>query len=135
MAVHHFGALSSAKVDATQRTALITAACLSVGGLLLTQALRAANQPSRDPVIASPLRAVSEHASGPPPADLPYPPDALPGARDVATPYGSVRVYEWGPEAGEGVLLVHGISTPSVALGDLAHELVDRGYRVMLFGT
>ncbi|KAL7629123.1 hypothetical protein AAE478_000642 [Parahypoxylon ruwenzoriense] len=65
--------------------------------------------------------------------DLPYPPDALPGGRDVATPYGSIRVYEWGPEDGERVLLVHGISTPAVALGDLAHELSGRGYRVMLF--
>ncbi|KAI2615773.1 alpha/beta-hydrolase [Hypomontagnella submonticulosa] len=65
--------------------------------------------------------------------DLPYPLDALPGGRDVATPYGSIRVYEWGPEDGEKVLLVHGISTPAVALGDLGHELVGRGCRVMLF--
>lgn len=50
-------------------------------------------------------------------ASLPYPPDVLPGARDVASPYGTVRVYEWGPEDGRKVLLVHGISTPCVALG------------------
>ncbi|KAF2964391.1 hypothetical protein GQX73_g9186 [Xylaria multiplex] len=65
--------------------------------------------------------------------DHPYPPDALPGARDVETPYGQVRVYEWGPEDGERVLFVHGISTPVVALGDLGHEMVARGYRVMMF--
>ncbi|KAK8090056.1 hypothetical protein PG997_005017 [Apiospora hydei] len=66
---------------------------------------------------------------------LPYPPDgALPGARDVATPYGSVRVYEWGPEDGERVLLIAGISTPTISLGDLAWEMSERGYRVMLFG-
>ncbi|KAI0114113.1 alpha/beta-hydrolase [Nemania sp. FL0031] len=65
--------------------------------------------------------------------DLPYPPDALPGGRDVATPYGSIRVYEWGPPEGERMLFVHGISTPVVALGDLGHEMVARGYRVMLF--
>ncbi|KAI0817863.1 alpha/beta-hydrolase [Xylaria sp. FL0064] len=65
--------------------------------------------------------------------DLPYPPDALPGARDVETPYGSIRVYEWGPQDGERVLFVHGISTPVVALGDLGHEMVVRGYRVMMF--
>ncbi|KAI0135141.1 alpha/beta-hydrolase [Daldinia grandis] len=64
---------------------------------------------------------------------LPYPPDALPGGRDVETPYGSIRVYEWGPEDGERVLFVHGISTPSVALGDLGHEFVGKGCRVMLF--
>ncbi|GAW23148.1 hypothetical protein ANO14919_126980 [Xylariales sp. No.14919] len=65
--------------------------------------------------------------------DLPYPPDALPGARDVETPYGSIRVYEWGPRDGERVLLVPGVSTPVIALGDLGHEMVARGYRVMMF--
>ncbi|KAK8032806.1 hypothetical protein PG991_002204 [Apiospora marii] len=65
---------------------------------------------------------------------LPYPPEgALPGARDVPTPYGSVRVYEWGPADGERVLLIAGISTPTVSLGDLAWEMSERGYRVMLF--
>lgn len=64
---------------------------------------------------------------------LPYPPDALPGARDVASPYGSIRVYEWGPEAGRKALLIHGISTPCLALAPVAHELVANGCRVMLF--
>jgi hypothetical protein len=66
--------------------------------------------------------------------ELPYPPNALPGARDVDSPYGSIRVYEWGPEDGEKILLVHGISTPSIALTDLAYKLVEKGCRVMLFG-
>ncbi|KAI0199115.1 alpha/beta-hydrolase [Astrocystis sublimbata] len=64
---------------------------------------------------------------------LPYPPDALPGGRDVDTPYGSIRVFEWGPEDGERVLFIPGITTPVVALGDLAHDIVARGYRVILF--
>ncbi|KAK5192870.1 hypothetical protein LTR92_007164 [Exophiala xenobiotica] len=64
---------------------------------------------------------------------LPYPPDVLPGARDVDTPYGSIRVYEFGPEDGRKVLLVHGISTPAIALGAVANALVDNGCRVMLF--
>ncbi|OSS46253.1 hypothetical protein B5807_07986 [Epicoccum nigrum] len=64
---------------------------------------------------------------------LPYPPNALPGARDVESPYGSIRVYEWGPEDGEKILLIHGISTPSIALTDLATKLVEKGFRVMLF--
>ncbi|KAI0833915.1 alpha/beta-hydrolase [Hypoxylon sp. FL0890] len=66
-------------------------------------------------------------------AELPYPLDALPGGRDVVTPYGSIRVYEWGPEDGERVLLVHGASTPSVALGNLGHEFASSGRRVMVF--
>ena len=67
-------------------------------------------------------------------ADLPYPPDTYPGARDVTSPYGSLRVYEWGPEDGRKVLLVHGITNPCVALGGVAQGLVDRGCRVILFG-
>lgn len=66
-------------------------------------------------------------------SELPYPPDVLPGARDVDTPYGSIRVYEFGPEDGRKVLLVHGISTPAIALGAVAHGLVDNGCRVLLF--
>ncbi|KAH0499468.1 hypothetical protein TgHK011_006665 [Trichoderma gracile] len=64
---------------------------------------------------------------------LVYRPDAFPGARDVETPYGSIRVYEFGPEDGEKVLLVHGISTPCITLAHIAHGLVARGCRVMLF--
>lgn len=67
-------------------------------------------------------------------ARLPYPPDAYPGARDVVSPYGSLRVYEWGPEDGSQVLLVHGITNPCISLGAVAQGLVDHGYRVMLFG-
>ncbi|KAL2198522.1 Alpha/Beta hydrolase protein [Corynascus similis CBS 632.67] len=67
-------------------------------------------------------------------SSLPYPPDVLPGGRTVATPYGTIQVFEWGPLHGEKVLLLHGISTPCVALGALAEALVERGgYRVMVF--
>lgn len=65
--------------------------------------------------------------------NLPYPPDVLPGARDVESPYGTFRVFEFGPEDGRKVLLVHGISTPCLALGGVAHALVEKGCRVMLF--
>ncbi|KAE9572170.1 hypothetical protein CGMCC3_g11609 [Colletotrichum fructicola] len=66
--------------------------------------------------------------------ELPYPPDVFPGARDVDTSYGNLRVYEWGPEdATERVLLLHGIGTPCLALGGVAGEFVRRGWRVMTF--
>ncbi|RDW82433.1 hypothetical protein BP6252_03545 [Coleophoma cylindrospora] len=64
---------------------------------------------------------------------LPYPPDSLPGGRDVDSPYGTMRVYEFGPEDGRKVLLVHGITTPCLALGAVAQGMADRGCRVMLF--
>lgn len=85
-------------------------------------------------VIESPLSNIKATLSKREQEKLPYPPDALPGARDVSTPYGSIRVYEWGPEDGRKVLLVHGISTPCIALLNVADELVDQGCRVMLFG-
>jgi len=66
---------------------------------------------------------------------LPYPPNVLPGAREVDTPYGSIHVNEWGPESGEKILLLTGIGTPSLALGDMGEEFSKRGYRVMMFGT
>lgn len=66
-------------------------------------------------------------------ATIPYPPHALPGGRDVDTPYGNVRAYEWGPENGRRVMFVHGISTPCIALAKLAKLLVRKGYRVLLW--
>ncbi|EXJ79302.1 hypothetical protein A1O3_08804 [Capronia epimyces CBS 606.96] len=96
-----------------------------VGGIL-------AGRPKKSTILPSPrttrLRLSDEERS-----QLPYPPDVLPGARDVDTPYGSIRIYEFGPEDGRKVLLVHGISTPAIALGGVAHGLVDTGCRVMLF--
>ncbi|KAK2035703.1 hypothetical protein LZ31DRAFT_345386 [Colletotrichum somersetense] len=81
------------------------------------------------------LPALSASASASARDALPYPPDALPGARDVATAYGNLRVYEFGPEdAPERVLLLHGIGTPCLALGGVAAEFVAKGWRVMTFG-
>jgi pimeloyl-ACP methyl ester carboxylesterase len=66
-------------------------------------------------------------------AKLTYPPDFLPGARDIDTPYGKTRAYEFGPENGTKVLLIHGISTPCISVAPLARELVKRGCRVLTF--
>lgn len=84
-------------------------------------------------VVPSPIKTLLPKLSDAEAADLPYPPDAYPGARDVQSPYGSLRVYEWGPEDGRKVLLVHGISNPCITLGAIAHGLVDKGCRVILF--
>ena len=58
----------------------------------------------------------------------------FPGSREFDTVYGTIQVFEWGPEDGEKVLLIHGLGTPCIALGDMAREFVDKGCRVMLFG-
>ena len=83
--------------------------------------------------IPSPLKTLLPKLSEAEISDLPYPPDAYPNPRDVESPYGSLRVYEWGPEEGRKVLLIHGISNPCIAMGGIAHGLVDRGCRVILF--
>ncbi|KAL2203476.1 alpha/beta-hydrolase [Sarocladium strictum] len=62
-----------------------------------------------------------------------YPPDVFPGARDVDTPYGIIKVFEWGPVNGEKVLIMQGIGTPSLGYAGLAHEVVANGYRVMTY--
>jgi len=90
-------------------------------------------RPPKRSLIRSPRRTQLPKLSEAEIAALPYPPDVLPGGRDVETPYGCIKVFEWGPEDGEKVLLMHGISTPCVALSNLAEELVARGHRVMLF--
>ena len=86
-----------------------------------------------DKVVPSPLKTLLPTLSQQEAASLPYPPDAYPGIRDLPSPYGNLRVYEWGPEGGRKVLLVHGISNPCIALGAIAHGLADRGCRVMMF--
>lgn len=88
--------------------------------------------PSGTKIIRSPRKAL-QLLKGKDLDELPYPPDALPGGRDVDTAYGNIRVYEWGPESGRKVLCIHGISTPCIAFAGLAQLLVDRGCRVMLF--
>lgn len=108
---------------------------LSTAALIAATSLLRSTSASKTPcpIISSPLKT---HIPSLTPSEidsLPYPPDVLPGGRTVNTPYGSTRVFEWGPEDGEKVLLLHGISTPCLALGSVAEELVARGYRVMVF--
>lgn len=132
------------KAGGSHSTAAATIAAVTIASLLalgttishLSRPDRAIrHSDTRNPHIPSPLRTQIPNLTPAQVAELPYPPEgALPGGRDVETTYGSIRVYEWGPETGEKVLFVHGISTPCVALGDLGWELVRSGYRVMLFG-
>ncbi|KAH0338359.1 alpha/beta-hydrolase, partial [Aureobasidium melanogenum] len=121
------------EVTARDLKLLAIGAVVSVGltALLTSQYHNNVHTPSR--IIDSPLPLIQRTLTKEQQKRLPYAPDALEGARDVETPFGSIRVYEWGPEDGKKVLLVHGISTPCVALGGLADELVQQGCRVILF--
>ena len=65
-----------------------------------------------------------------------YPSDILPGARDVDTPYGSIRIYEWGPEDGMKILFLHGLSTPGgPTFATVAKGIAEKGgCRVCVLG-
>lgn len=63
----------------------------------------------------------------------PYPANVFSGGADLETPYGRIHYYEFGPEDGKKLLLVHGISTPSPAWAYLAPFLVKAGYRILCF--
>lgn len=89
--------------------------------------------PKHPKVIPGPLKTVIPNLSQDEIYKLDYTPNYFPGARDVETPYGSLRVYEFGPTTGRKVLFIHGISTSCQTLTKLALGLVDRGHRVMLF--
>ncbi|TGO64158.1 hypothetical protein BCON_0008g00050 [Botryotinia convoluta] len=85
-------------------------------------------------IIPSPLKAQIPTLSHEEISTLPYPPNIFPGARDVPSPYGSTRAYEFAPVTGPKVLLIHGISTPCIALHSLATTLATtHGCRVLLF--
>ncbi|KAL4885904.1 Alpha/Beta hydrolase protein [Aspergillus karnatakaensis] len=122
--------LSNSLADPRAQYTALAAAGVSLSVGLFLRALYSKSH-LEDKVLHSPLLGAA--AANTNDANHPLPPDVLPGARDVLTPYGSIRVYEWGPETGPKVLLVHGITTPCVSLGGLAHALVDQGCRVMLF--
>jgi hypothetical protein len=125
-------ALGRFRVPAPQQLYLIAGA--SLAGLLFLRHVSSSLRADKFKTCPSPRETTLPRLSGDELKELPYPPNALPGARDVDSPYGSIRVYEWGPEDGEKILLVHGISTPSIALTDLAYKLVEKSCRVMLFG-
>ncbi|KAL1878652.1 hypothetical protein Daus18300_001927 [Diaporthe australafricana] len=68
--------------------------------------------PKRPSVLQSPLSSRISSLSPEDQSQLLYPPDYFPGARDVPTPYGSIRC---------------------LTLTHIAHGLVERGCRVLLF--
>ena len=122
----------------TNRTLALSAAATGLVSLCLFVGVQHQRNRKRKTnifrVTPSPLESALPEMSELEIKKLAYPPDYFPGARDVPTPFGTIRVYEFGPETGQKVLFVHGISTPCVSLGGMAHGLVAKGCRVMLFG-
>ncbi|KAK7188696.1 hypothetical protein DPSP01_012121 [Paraphaeosphaeria sporulosa] len=114
------------------RTYLFVGAA-ALGTLVFLKSIGTSTIPTGPHIIPSPKDTLLPNLTAEEVNQLPYPPDPLPGRRDVSSALGSTRVYEWGPEDGRRVILIHGISTPSIALANIAQKLVDRECRVMLF--
>lgn len=124
---------SSARASQLALPISLTAASLSLATIALFAANKRAPPQSRK-IIPSPRTTLLPQLSKEEASRLPYPPDILPGSRDVTTPYGTMRVYEFGPEEGRKVIFVHGDGTPSPLFSSIAKDLVKKGCRVILFG-
>ncbi|KZT70247.1 alpha/beta-hydrolase [Daedalea quercina L-15889] len=62
-----------------------------------------------------------------------YPETFYDGGAYVQFPQGSVRYWLIGPEKGERVVLIHGLSVPSIIWKDVAPQLAKNGFRVLLY--
>lgn len=118
-------------------TPLLTTAAIITSTAIATISLlslaRLALYPRHPRILKSPLHTVIPTLTPTQLAELDYAPDAFPGARDVCTPYGTIRAYEFGPPDGAKVLLLHGISTSCQTLTHVARRLARSGCRVLMF--
>lgn len=134
-----YGAHSSAHqhtrdtMDVLASRPVISTSLVLVSAALVLRPLLFRAPLSQPKSIPSPRETLLPHLSPSEISCLPYPPDALPGGRDVPTPYGTVKAFEFGPLHGPRVLLLAGISTPCISLSSLAGTLAARGHRVLLF--
>ncbi|KAF9812764.1 hypothetical protein IEO21_06014 [Rhodonia placenta] len=62
-----------------------------------------------------------------------YPETFYDGGQYVRFPQGTVRYWLVGPEDGERIVLIHGLSVPAIIWKDVAPQLVDNGFRVLLY--
>ncbi|KAK0207113.1 Alpha/Beta hydrolase protein [Desarmillaria ectypa] len=62
-----------------------------------------------------------------------YSEDYYSGGAYVDFPYGRVRYWLLGPENGRKIVLIHGLSVPSLIWKDIAPQLAARGYRVLMY--
>ncbi|EJP70114.1 Serine hydrolase-like protein [Beauveria bassiana] len=121
----------SASESVTSTATIATTAALATASIFILA--REVLWPRWAKVLRSPLKTTLPRLTEQETRHLVYQPDQFPGARDVETPYGSIRVYEFGPEHGQKVIFIHGITTSCITLTYIANNLAKRGCRVMLF--
>ncbi|ORY71794.1 putative alpha/beta hydrolase [Pseudomassariella vexata] len=110
---------------------LILAACLALYMLLRNVFRDIEHRPEEHTITRSKARVEAEQRQRL--TGSPYLTDTFPGGRQFKTVYGTIQVFEWGPEDGEKVLIVHGLATPCISMGNMAKEFVSKGCRVMIF--
>lgn len=66
-----------------------------------------------------------------------YPTRASCDVRNLTRFLGLLQVKYWvlGPEDGQKVVLVHGLSMPSIVFKDVAPALASNGFRVLVYGA
>ncbi|EGX94073.1 C6 and C2H2 transcription factor RegA-like protein [Cordyceps militaris CM01] len=120
--------IMSASETVTSTAAIATTAAVVTASIFILS--REVLWPRWAKVLRSPLKTTIPRLTKEETRQLVYQPDQFPGARDVETPYGSIRVYEFGPEDGQKVIFVHGITTSCITLLYIANnlDLFGRGY-------
>ncbi|KAI0832810.1 alpha/beta-hydrolase [Trametes gibbosa] len=85
---------------------------------------------SPDSLYINPSLAILPKSS---PAWSIYPDSFYEGGAYAKFPYGTVRYWLIGPEDGKRVVLIHGLSVPSIIWKDIAPKLAATGHRVLLY--
>ncbi|THU81870.1 alpha/beta-hydrolase [Dendrothele bispora CBS 962.96] len=62
-----------------------------------------------------------------------YPEDIYPGGGYLDTDFGKVRYWLFGPETGIKIVLIHGLSLPSLIWKHIAPSLASHGFRVLVY--
>ncbi|KAI0084871.1 alpha/beta-hydrolase [Irpex rosettiformis] len=85
----------------------------------------------------SPFPAPVSHSMEALPASSPlrelYPEDTYSGGGYFPSPYGRTKYWINGPEGGQKVVLIHGISVPAIAFQKLVPILVKEGLQVLIY--
>lgn len=109
--------------------------CFTLALLILPPILLAAYFLAAFPNPPEPIQVHSSLASLPPSSKTwsIYPEDFFPGGAYAELPYGRVRYWQLGPKRGRKVILIHGLSIPSMIWKDVGPALAANGYRVLLY--
>ncbi|KLO14437.1 alpha/beta-hydrolase [Schizopora paradoxa] len=62
-----------------------------------------------------------------------YPEDIYPGGGYANLPMGRTKYWLFGPEDGEKVVLIHGLTIPAITWKDIAPKLVEKGFRILAY--